>query len=607
MVMFAVLLLVLIGAARQTGWLPIVALVIASASSIYLYHGIDRRSRPELWAVGGWLATQIPLGVGIAITGGPRSPALAWLAIAVVSLVARFNRATIRAGMLFLYLLLVVDTFGVDASWTAAHPASVLGVAALMFCVWIFSEALMRSDLDQRTHDAVTGLVNLEVFLSRVREVLSNESRDDQHAVLVVELSEIGVARESFGPRAANALLSQAGARIARTAASAELVGKGYGDEFLILLSPPPKAASDASAPDSSDIERGARRLAESLKSALTEPFAIGSREVCLNCYTGIALFAGDARGSDPEQAAERLLADAQLALSSAREAGPGGVALYDPSKPRAARRLSVVPRLRRAIEHGELELHYQPTVDVRTGRIVGVEALARWVDEELGTVSPAEFIPVAEETGLIHGLGQWVFEEVARQAREWERQGMRFEVAFNLSPRQLSHPELLKHLTRRLDSAGVPRERFIVEITESSALRDFESTVRLLANLRSNGYRIAIDDFGVELSSLSRLLEIPTDVLKIDRSFVSALSRQPNAGVMVKTIIELADRLGLRSHAEGVEQEEERRFLVASGCDLAQGYLFSKPVPAAEIARQYESSLYVWPVRLTDAGKRAA
>jgi len=606
--MFAAICAMMVIAARQSGWWPIPLLLATGASSVYLYRRVGKSSRPEYWAIAGWLATQVPLGVGIALSGGPRSPALSWLAVSVVSLVARFNRQTIRAGIAFLYAIFIIDTFGVNASWTVDHPANVLAIAALLFSVWIFAEALMRSDLNHRTRDSVTGLPNMAKFMDQLHLVLGRwGQRGGSVGVLVVELSELDLARESLGPRSVNALLSQAGARVSGTATTAEIVGKGPRDEFLVLLSDLRQEKRSAAADEGSAIGATARSLAESLKETLTEPFAIGSQEVCLNCHIGIALLSAGERGGDPEQVAERLLADAQLALSSAREAGPGGVALYDPSKPRAARRLSVVPRLRRAIEHGELELHYQPTVDVRTGRIVGVEALARWVDEELGTVSPAEFIPVAEETGLIHGLGQWVFEEVARQAREWERQGMRFEVAFNLSPRQLSHPELLKHLTRRLDSAGVPRERFIVEITESSALRDFESTVQLLANLRSNGYRIAIDDFGVELSSLSRLLEIPTDVLKIDRSFVSALSRQPNAGVMVKTIIELADRLGLRSHAEGVEQEEERRFLVASGCDLAQGYLFSKPVPAAEIARQYESSLYVWPVRLTGAGKRAA
>jgi EAL domain-containing protein (putative c-di-GMP-specific phosphodiesterase class I) len=264
----------------------------------------------------------------------------------------------------------------------------------------------------------------------------------------------------------------------------------------------------------------------------------------------------------------------------------------YTSSQPSSERRLSVIARLRKAIERGELGLHYQPTVDLHTGEIEGVEALARWKDEELGTVTPSEFIPLAEETGLIEPLGAWVMDEVASQAREWEAQGMRFDIAFNLSPRQLRQPELLDGMRTTLAAAGVPFERFVIEITESSVLPDFESTVALLRTVSAQGFRIAIEDFGVELS-LSRLLELPVDILKIDRSFVSALSTAPNAAVMVQMIIQLADKLGVRAHAEGVETEAEHRFLLANGCSHGQGYLFSKPVPAGAIRQLYLESIY--------------
>jgi len=231
-------------------------------------------------------------------------------------------------------------------------------------------------------------------------------------------------------------------------------------------------------------------------------------------------------------------------------------------------------------------------TVDLHTGEIKGVEALARWDDEELGLVPPSEFIVVAEETGLIEPLGAWVMDEVARQAREWDQGGLDFEIAFNLSPRQLWQPELLSQMRTSLAAAGVPFERFVVEITESSALRDFESTVALLRDMTAEGFRLAIDDFGVELSSLSRLLEIPAHVLKVDQSFIAALSSSPDAAVMVQMIVQLAEKLGMRSHAEGVETEEQRRFLLEKGCQYGQGYLFAKPVPAGEILDLYLRSL---------------
>jgi len=199
----------------------------------------------------------------------------------------------------------------------------------------------------------------------------------------------------------------------------------------------------------------------------------------------------------------------------------------------------------------------------------------------------------------MIEPLGAWVMDEVARQAREWDTQGMQFEIAFNLSPRQLRQPDLLPRMQATLTAAGVPPDRFVIEITESSTLHDFQSTVALLGQMRAEGFHIAIDDFGVDLSSLSRLLEIPSDILKIDRSFVSALSSTPNAGAMVQTIIQLAEKLGMRSHAEGIETEVERRFLLANGCEYGQGYLFATPLPANKVHEHYLDSLYTQLIRL--------
>jgi diguanylate cyclase (GGDEF)-like protein len=566
-VLFVVLTGVVVASARETGWWPLAVLLGSAVVSIYLYKGLERRRHPEYWASAGWLATQVPLGLGIAITGGSRSPALSWLAIAVVSLVARFNRPTIRAGMVFLGILLVVDTFGVDPQWTLHHPARTLITGGLLFSVWIFAEALLRSDLEHRDHDKVTGLPNQTKFAEHLQLALRRrDRRGGTISVLAVDLDGFGLANDSLGPRAGDRLLRHAGARIARAAVSAEIVARRSADEFLLLLT---NLHDTPVAPRQPWVgsERNPQDTAHSIQAALADPISVDGREIYLGACIGIAVLAEGEAPEDHEKTAEQLLSGAQLALSSARSAGPGSVTVYDRAQPSSGRRLSLIARLRKAIDGGDLFLHYQPTVDLHTGEIKGVEALARWEDEELGSVPPGEFIGVAEETGLIERLGVWLMTDVARQAREWDRAGMDFEIAFNLSPRQLWQPDLLPRMRECLAAADVPLERFVVEITESSALRDFESTVALLREMTAQGFRLAIDDFGVELSSLSRLLEIPAQVLKVDRSFIMALSSSPKAAVMVQMIIQLADKLGMRAHAEGVETEAQRRFLLENGC----------------------------------------
>ena len=591
-IMFVVLAAVVAGSAKDTGWWPFVALLGAAVGAIYLYRDLGRRRRPEYWALGGWLVTQLPLGVGIAITGGPRSPALSWLAIAVVSLVARFSRLTIRVGMCFLGLVLMAVTLAVDPAWTIAHPASTLITGGLLFSVWIFAEALLRSDLEHRDHDKVTGLPNQTKFVDHLHLALTRrERRGGTISVLAVDLDGFGLVNESLGPSTGDQLLRHTGARIARAAVSAEMVARRSADEFLILITDLHDSPTAPPQPWVS-AERAPQDTARSVQAALAEPIRIDDREIYLGACVGIAVLADGEDATDRQKTVDKLLSGAQLALSSARSAGPGSLTLYDSARPSSERRLSLITRLRKAIDRGELVLHYQPTVDLHTGEIKGVEALARWNDDELGVVSPGEFIGVAEETGLIEPLGAWVMDDVARQARAWDREGLDFEIAFNLSPRQLWQPGLLERMQDSLATAGVPLERFVVEITESSALRDFESTVALLREMTAQGFRLAIDDFGVELSSLSRLLEIPAHVLKVDQSFIAALSSSPDAAVMVQMIIQLAEKLGMRPHAEGVETEEQRRFLLEKGCQYGQGYLFAKPVPAGEILDLYLRSL---------------
>jgi EAL domain-containing protein (putative c-di-GMP-specific phosphodiesterase class I) len=267
---------------------------------------------------------------------------------------------------------------------------------------------------------------------------------------------------------------------------------------------------------------------------------------------------------------------------------GPGGYVLYSQDTGDPMTRLSFSTRLRKAVESRHWVLHYQPVVDLTRGDMVGVEALLRWQDPNGGLIPPGEFIPLAEEMGLIEVIGDWVIEEMCRQDQEWRSDGLNLEMSFNLSPRQLWQPDVVDKIVRPLEASGTDPSSIVIEITESTAMADPERTQRILWELHARGFRIALDDFGTGYSSLSRLKHLPVDILKIDRSFVHDVAADPEAGSMVTAIIQLAQGLGMSPLAEGVETEQEWRFLTDHGCRLGQGYHFSRPVPAHEITSQY-------------------
>jgi EAL domain-containing protein (putative c-di-GMP-specific phosphodiesterase class I) len=336
------------------------------------------------------------------------------------------------------------------------------------------------------------------------------------------------------------------------------------------------------------------------MQRALQDPFSAGDEDVYLGACIGIGVLAAGEPSAADASAVERLLSQAQHAVSGARTAGPGSLMVYDRARPGSVARLSLITRLRRAIDRQEFVVYYQPTVNLHSGAVIGVEALLRWQDPEHGLVPPGEFIEIAEETGMIVPIGTWLVDEVCRQARIWEQMGLDLSVAFNLSPRQLWQPELLPELFASIELSGVTPRNLVVEITETAALRDPARTSLLLARMKQYGLKMAIDDFGVGLSSLNRLRTIPAELLKIDRSFVSDLADSPSGAVMVQTIIQLAHNLGMRPHAEGVETEYQRRFLVENGCSDGQGFLFSKARPASEIPSLYLRSQRVGSVPMS-------
>ncbi|HEY1332591.1 MAG TPA: GGDEF domain-containing phosphodiesterase, partial [Actinomycetota bacterium] len=355
-------------------------------------------------------------------------------------------------------------------------------------------------------------------------------------------------------------------------------------DEFLLLLSDvepgrgtrPAKLDPRGTAANARAV---AQAVAERIHDALREPFELSGTELFVTGSIGISLFPEDA--SDGKS----LLRHADQAMYRSKKNGPGGSMVFSAQESDSIRRLSMSTRLRKAVERQHWVLHYQPVLDLASGTTVGVEALLRWSDPTGGLVAPGEFIPLAEEMGLIEAIGEWVLRDLCRQTMEWKREGLQVEVSFNLSPRELWQPNLVRGMLAHLTQAGVDAESVIVEITESTAMTDPERTQRILSELHGRGLRLAIDDFGTGYSSLSRLKSMPVDILKIDRSFVRDIPQDPDACSMVRAIVQLAHSLGMVPLAEGIETQEQWAFLVENQCTLGQGYHFGRPMPAEEFA----------------------
>jgi EAL domain-containing protein (putative c-di-GMP-specific phosphodiesterase class I)/GGDEF domain-containing protein len=585
--MFVFLTIVTISAAGTYGPVIIALNVGTAIVSTLLYRNLSERTFPEYWAVAGWLSTQIPLGIAAALTGGVKSPFLPWLAISVVSLAARFTRNAIFAGMAFLLIMLVVVTLGVDSS-ISADLTGVLINAGLLISIAVFVVTMMRSDVTSRTRNQLTGLANAAEFHGRLRSVIAQRLRyGGDITVLAVALDEIDEANETLAPRAAGQLQLQAAQRISSALTQdVELIGQFSSDEFFILTSNLNNKHGLALSKSWNTPAEIAQQTAHAIHDAFSESFMAGPNELYLSTNIGIAVLSGSYEDTDLEQATEELLFHTQTALTAAKATGPSGIVVYDRDRPEARTRLSLITRLRKAIDREELLLAYQPSVNLHSGELIGVEALLRWSDPEHGMIAPLEFIGLAEETGLIEPIGEWVIEEVCRQINTWESQGLYIDVAFNISPRQLWQPALLPNMLSAFAAAGVRPQKVIVEITESSTLRDPDRTCALLQEITDKDIRLAIDDFGTGFSSLSRLRDIPAEILKIDRSFVSGVSGSPDGQAFVRAIIQLAKNLGMIPHAEGIENEDEREFLIANGCDQGQGYLFAKPMAPEDIPR---------------------
>jgi len=426
-------------------------------------------------------------------------------------------------------------------------------------------------------HDKLTGLPNRALFEEMLEAAIARARRHDLGVgVIYLDLDNFKLVNDSLGHHAGDELLQQLAERLRGCTRETDLVARQGGDEFLLLLA---------------DLERGigpglgteagllvAESVATRVHEALQEPFDLGGVEFFTSASLGVSLFPQDATD------ATSLLKNADTAMYQSKKAEPGGYIVYASGSNEAVERLSLTTRLRRAVEQKHWVLHWQPILDLDSGAVTGLEALIRWREPNGGLVPPGEFIPIAEELGLIEAIGDWVIDELARQRKAWEAQGIDVRLGFNLSPRQLWSGRLAEKLIDKLSAAEVSPHDVVVEITESTAMADPDRTQRVLADLHAWGLSLAIDDFGTGYSSLARLKHLPVDILKIDRSFIHDVDRDEDSGRMVEAMIQLAHGLGMVALAEGIETEGELAFLRAAGCTRGQGFLFARPMPAAEV-----------------------
>jgi diguanylate cyclase (GGDEF)-like protein/PAS domain S-box-containing protein len=416
-------------------------------------------------------------------------------------------------------------------------------------------------------HDPLTGLANRTQLEEHLDKALARAQRDDAAvALLYVDLDRFKLVNDSFGHGIGDEVLQAVGRRMERVLRGGDVLARHGGDEFLVLL-------GDLHG----DARQAAETVARKLVGALRQPFAISGLEFQIDGTVGISLYPDDADSADA------LLRHADTAMYAGK--GTGSIAVYSAGAADPRGRLSMTRRLRHALAQGELELHYQPIVALADGAPVGAEALLRWRDPERGLVAPAEFLPVAEETGLIEPIGEWVIGALCRQARAWLDAGIEPQLAFNVSLRQLRPKHFAATLASCLRGYRLDAGQFTAEITESATMREPERVEHALDELHELGVRLAIDDFGAGYSSLGRLQQMPVDILKIDRSLLGPLpATSSTSGAVVGTIVQLAEALGMVAVAEGVETDDERALLLGRGCALGQGHLFGRPMPAAEL-----------------------
>jgi diguanylate cyclase (GGDEF)-like protein len=416
-------------------------------------------------------------------------------------------------------------------------------------------------------HDALTGLPNRRLMQDRLNQAIMSARRKQRHvAVLFLDLDRFKVVNDTLGHDTGDFILKDVASRLIACVREMDTVSREGGDEFVVILP---------------DLERPehARMVADKIIRELSRPVEIGGHEIHITPSIGISHYPNDA--TDVQQ----LLKHADNAMYQAKDAGRNTVRFFtNDLNFLLSKRLEVESRLRKAMEHEEFFLRYQPQVHVATGRIVGMEALIRWNDPQRGEVFPKDFVFVAEELGLIVPIGEWVFRTACRQLRQWSQEGLPpITISINISPRQFMSRRLVATLLSIIRETGADPRWIELEITETMIMRNIEQSIETLTQLRSVGMQVAVDDFGVGYSSLGQLTRLPASSMKIDRSFIMNLPADEGSSSITEAIIAMAKRLKLRVIAEGVETQAQLEFLRTNHCEAFQGYLFSRPVTALE------------------------
>ena len=458
--------------------------------------------------------------------------------------------------------------------WALVHAAFIAGESAACLTAWKLNEDALQAERNVRValekanqdieynafHDPLTGLSNRALFLDRASHALTTRRSAGLVSTLFVDLDDFKTLNDSLGAAVGDELLVEVAARLENVIRPSDTVARLGNDEFAVLL-------------EHADV-RIARQVAGRIQEVLRPPLAAAGQHVMIHASIGIGV-------SDENSTPESLLQDADIAMSAVKSSGKNGVDACDAEmRVGVVRRQQLKAELGGAIERGEFLLHFQPIVDLPSRAPVGAEALVRWDHPQWGLVPPPEFIGLAEESGLIVPLGEWILEEATRRGVGLRAAGGEdFTIAVNLSVAQLREPGIVAAVKTSLERSGFPPENLVLEITETVLAGENESTVAALHDLRSLGIKIAIDDFGTGYSTLSYLYRFPLDILKIDREFVSTLTNGPDELAVVQTLMELASVLKLRTVAEGIETQEQLSALEALGCLNGQGYLFSRPL----------------------------
>jgi diguanylate cyclase (GGDEF)-like protein len=496
---------------------------------------------------------------------------------------------------LALFGVLVATSFSKVGLWSIAVFVAPLAFARQMFLrTHSLRKATEELEIKQQEkewqamHDSLTGLPNRALFMQRLHEAIDEAAfTDTKVAVMVMDLNDFKEINDTLGHQYGDRLLEQMGPRLQGVLRDGDLIARLGGDEFGVVL---PKLQDTGAA-----IEVAGRLL-----EALEQPLDLDGLAIDVSASIGLTIY------PQHSESVETLLRRADVAMYSAKEARTG-YEVYSPSKDRYShRRLTLLSQVRPALENSEFVLWYQPKVNLLTRKAGGVEALIRWEHPEHGVVQPDQFIPMVERTVLMRSLTLYVLDEALRQWHSWARRGLDLSVAINLSPRNLLDLELPEQVARALRRWSVPAESLMLELTESSLMTDSVRAAAVLGRISAIGVKISVDDFGTGYSSLSHLKRLPINEIKIDRSFVTNMRNDPNDELIVRATVDLGRNLGLQVVAEGVEDRETWDLLAEMGCQLAQGYHMSRPLPGPEItdwlvrhdAARMEESLRQWQWR---------